>query len=53
MALRYTNPEHWGKSPLTDRALRIEQIKAENETIPQSGKQSNVPASPNQSTAKE
>lgn len=30
MTLHYTNPNDWGKSPLTDNALRIEQIKAEN-----------------------
>lgn len=30
MTLHYTNPKDWGKSPLTDNALRIEQIKAEN-----------------------
>ncbi|MHC5779641.1 hypothetical protein [Nostoc sp.] len=30
MSLHYTNPLHWGKSPLTDRALMLEQIKAEN-----------------------
>ncbi|MBG1270815.1 hypothetical protein [Nostoc sp. WHI] len=31
MALDYKNPEDWGKSPLTDRALMLEQIKAETE----------------------
>ncbi len=51
MALDYKNPEHWGKSPLTDRALRLEQIKAENEANAQSLKQSDVPGSPNESTA--
>lgn len=30
MSLNYLDPEHWGKSPLTDRALMLEQIKAEN-----------------------
>ncbi|MCC5670297.1 hypothetical protein LC653_42550 [Nostoc sp. CHAB 5784] len=30
MTLQYTNPNDWGKSPLDDNALRIEQIKAEN-----------------------
>ncbi|WP_230967749.1 hypothetical protein [Nostoc sp. WHI] len=30
MALDYRNPNDWGKSPLTDRALRLEQFKAEN-----------------------
>ncbi|MBG1268701.1 hypothetical protein [Nostoc sp. WHI] len=29
MALNYNNPNDWGKSPLTDRALRIERLKAE------------------------
>jgi len=29
MALNYNNPEHWGKSPLTDHALRIQQLQAE------------------------
>lgn len=52
MALNYNNPEHWGKSRLTDRALMLEQIKAENEANAQSGRQSDVPVSPNQSTAK-
>ncbi|MBN3925635.1 hypothetical protein [Nostoc sp. NMS4] len=52
MALNYNNPEHWGKSPLTDRSLMLEQIKAENEANAQSLRQSDVPVSPNQSTAK-
>jgi len=30
MALNYKNPEDWGKSPLTDRALRLQQLQAEN-----------------------
>lgn len=30
MTLDYRNPNDWGKSPLTDRALRLEQFKAEN-----------------------
>lgn len=30
MSLDHRNPLHWGKSPLTDRALMLEQIKAEN-----------------------
>lgn len=30
MALDYRNPNDWGRSPLTDRALRLEQFKAEN-----------------------
>ncbi len=30
MTLDYENPLDWGKSPLTDRALRIEQFLAEN-----------------------
>jgi len=30
MALNYLNPEHWGRSPLTDRALRLQQLQAEN-----------------------
>ncbi|MEH2023029.1 hypothetical protein [Nostoc sp.] len=30
MALDYRNTNDWGKSPLTDRALRLEQFKAEN-----------------------
>ncbi len=30
MPLHYTNPNDWGKSPLTDKALRLQQIKAEN-----------------------
>ena len=28
--LDYQNPDHWGRSPLTDSALRLQQIKAEN-----------------------
>ncbi len=28
--LDYTNPDDWGKSPLTDSALRIQQRRAEN-----------------------
>jgi hypothetical protein len=30
MPLHYTNPNDWGKSTLTDNALRLQQIKAEN-----------------------
>ena len=30
MALDYKNPHDWGKSPLTDSALRKQQFKAEN-----------------------
>jgi len=30
MALDYKNPNDWGRSPLTDSALRLEQFKAEN-----------------------
>ncbi len=30
MTLDYKNPNDWGKSPLTDSALRLEQLKAEN-----------------------
>lgn len=30
MALHYTNPLDWGKSRLTDNALRIQQLQAEN-----------------------
>ncbi|WP_265277150.1 hypothetical protein [Nostoc sp. KVJ3] len=30
MTLDYKNPNDWGRSPLTDRALRLQQIKAEN-----------------------
>ncbi|MHC5673106.1 hypothetical protein [Nostoc sp.] len=30
MPLNYLNPNHWGKSTLTDNALRLQQIKAEN-----------------------
>jgi hypothetical protein len=30
MTLDYTNPNDWGKSPLTDNALRIQQFRAEN-----------------------
>jgi hypothetical protein len=30
MALDYRNPNDWGRSPLTDSALRLEQFKAEN-----------------------
>ena len=30
MTLDYKNPNDWGKSPLTDRALRKQQFKAEN-----------------------
>ncbi|MHC5914684.1 MAG: hypothetical protein ACYTXE_27660 [Nostoc sp.] len=30
MTLDYKNPNDWGKSPLTDSALRLEQFKAEN-----------------------
>lgn len=34
MALDYKNPNDWGRSPLTDRALRLQQIKAETENNP-------------------
>jgi len=30
MALDYRNPNDWGKSPLTDSALRLQQFKVEN-----------------------
>lgn len=30
MSLDHTNPLHWGKSPLTDRALQIQRKQAEN-----------------------
>jgi hypothetical protein len=30
MSLNYLNPNDWGRSPLTDRALRLQQIEAEN-----------------------
>lgn len=30
MSLNYLNPNDWGRSPLTDRALRLQEIKAEN-----------------------
>jgi hypothetical protein len=30
MTLDYKNPNDWGKSPLTDSALRKQQFKAEN-----------------------
>ncbi len=30
MTLDYRNPNDWGKSPLTDSALRLQQIKTEN-----------------------
>lgn len=30
MPLNYLNPNDWGKSPLTDNALRLQQLKAEN-----------------------
>ncbi|MBE9105522.1 hypothetical protein IQ229_11380, partial [Nostoc cf. edaphicum LEGE 07299] len=30
MALDYKNPNDWGRSPLTDSALRKQQFKAEN-----------------------
>ncbi|MHC5747458.1 MAG: hypothetical protein ACYTXT_37395 [Nostoc sp.] len=30
MTLDYKNPHDWGKSPLTDSALRKQQFKAEN-----------------------
>ena len=31
MALHYTNPNDWGRSPLSDSALRLQQLKAELE----------------------
>lgn len=31
MTLDYKNPNDWGKSPLTDSALRLQQLKAEIE----------------------
>lgn len=52
MPLDYTNPLDWGRSPLTDRALRLEQIKAKKEANAQSLKQGDVPVSPNESTSK-
>ena len=30
MTLNYNNPNDWGKSPLTDKALRLQQFRAEN-----------------------
>lgn len=30
MPLNFKNPNDWGKSPLTDKALRIQQFRAEN-----------------------
>ena len=30
MTLDYNNPNDWGKSPLTDNALRMQQFRAEN-----------------------
>ncbi len=33
MALNYTNPNDWGKSPLTDSALRRRQFRAENPKV--------------------
>ena len=30
MTLDYNNPNDWGKSPLTDNALRLQQFRAEN-----------------------
>lgn len=30
MALNYNNPNDWGRSPLTDNALRLQQFRAEN-----------------------
>lgn len=30
MGLNYLNPLHWGQSPLTDSALRLQQLQAEN-----------------------
>jgi hypothetical protein len=30
MTLDYTNPNDWGKSPLTDNALKMQQFRAEN-----------------------
>ncbi|MHC5722629.1 MAG: hypothetical protein ACYTXY_00410 [Nostoc sp.] len=30
MSLNYLDPNDWGRSPLTDRALMLEQIKAES-----------------------
>jgi len=32
MPLNYLNPNDWGKSPLTDNALRIQQFKAETQS---------------------
>jgi hypothetical protein len=56
MALHYTNPNDWGKSPLTDNALRLQQLKAEieadNEAKDNPQMLCDVPASPNESTAK-
>ena len=33
MTLDYNNPNDWGKSPLTDNALRMQQLKAEKPEI--------------------
>ena len=33
MALHYTNPNDWGKSPLTDFALQMQQFRAENPEV--------------------
>ncbi len=33
MALNYNNPNDWGKSPLTDFALRMQQFRAENPEV--------------------
>jgi hypothetical protein len=56
MPLHYKNPNDWGKSPLTDNALRLQQLQAEidadNEADAQSLNQNDVSASPNESTAK-
>jgi hypothetical protein len=30
MPLHYTNPNDWGKSPLSDNALRLQQLQAAN-----------------------
>ena len=30
MTLNFNNPNDWGKSPLTDKALRMQQFRAEN-----------------------
>ncbi|MCC5661212.1 hypothetical protein LC608_30475 [Nostoc sp. XA010] len=54
-ALHYTNPNDWGRSRITDNALRLQRLQAEidadKEANAQSLKQSDVPVSPNESIA--